>query len=86
MDNFTEVQRASQAQEILNNPLFIEAIDEVKKGIIYSMTVSSLGDSDTHNRLVIAMQLLNQIEKQLKDHVATGKMASLQINDKRKFW
>jgi hypothetical protein len=38
-----------------------------------------LGDEQTHNRLVIAMQILNQIEKQLKDVVQTGKMAKLQV-------
>jgi hypothetical protein len=74
-----EVKRADRAEEVLNNPLFIEAVAKVRDGIIASMASSSLGDEQTHNRLVIAMQILNQIEKQLTDVVQTGKMAKLQV-------
>ena len=74
-----EVKRADRAEEVLNNPLFIEAVTKVRDGIIASMASSPLGDESTHNRLVIALQLLNQIEKQLKDVVQTGKMAKLQV-------
>jgi len=74
-----EVKRADRAEEVLNNPLFIEAVAKVRDGIIASMASSPLGDESTHNRLVIALQLLSQIEKQLKDVVQTGKMAKLQV-------
>jgi len=74
-----EIKRAERAEEVLNNPLFIEAVDKVRSGIINSMAESPLGDDRTHNRLVIAMQILNQIEKQLTDVVQTGKMAKLQV-------
>jgi hypothetical protein len=74
-----EIKRAERAEEVLNNPLFIEAVDKVRSGIINSMAESPLGDDRTHNRLVIAMQILNQIKKQLTDVVQTGKMAKLQV-------
>ena len=74
-----EIKRADRAEEVLNNPLFIEAVSKVRDGIIASMAASPLGDEQTHNRLVIAMQILNQIEKQLTDVVQTGKMAKLQV-------
>jgi hypothetical protein len=75
-----EVKRGERAEEILNNPIYIEAIDKVRDGIIQSMAESPLGDDKTHNRLVIAMQILNQIEKQLKGVMQTGKMAKMQVN------
>jgi hypothetical protein len=74
-----EIKRAERAEEVLNNPVFIEAIAKVKDGIIATMAESPLGDDRTHNRLVIAMQLLNQIEKRLTDVMMTGKMAKLQV-------
>ena len=74
-----EIKRAERAEEVLNNPLFIEAVYKVRSGIINSMAESPLGDDRTHNRLVIAMQILNQIKKQLTDVVQTGKMAKLQV-------
>jgi hypothetical protein len=86
MEQLSEIKRGERANEVLENPLFKEAITKVREGIINSMSVSALGDAETHNRLVIAMQLLNQIEKGLKDVVVTGKMAAIQTSDKRKLF
>lgn len=82
----SEIKRGERAAEVLSNELYKEAIDKVREGIINSMASSPLGDSQTHNRLVIAMQLLNQIEKQLKDVMATGKMSAMQTSEKRKLF
>jgi hypothetical protein len=82
----TEVKRGEQASQVLDNPLFQESVEKVREGIIRSMATSPLGDSETHNRLVIAMQLLNQIEKQLTDVIQTGKMAAIQTDNKRKLF
>lgn len=86
MEQLSEIKRGERANEVLENPLFKEAITKVREGIINSMSISALGDAETHNRLVIAMQLLNQIEKSLKDVVVTGKMAAMQTSDKRKLF
>ena len=85
MKQLEEVKRGEEADKLLNSPVFNEAVTKVRDGIINSMAQSALGDTQSHNKLVIALQLLNQIEKQLKDVVATGKMATLQTNDKPKF-
>lgn len=79
-----EVKRGEQAAVILENPIYIEAVAKVKESLIASMTNSPLGDEKTHNRLVIALQLLNQINKQLTDVMQTGKLAAIQT-DRPKF-
>ena len=76
-----EMIRGEEADRILSSNVFQESMTKVRDGIIATMAQSALGDSETHNRLVIAMQLLNQIEKQLKDVMNTGKMARIQVND-----
>ena len=78
-----EVKRGEQAAVILENPVYQEAIKKVKENIVTSMATSPLGDEKTHNRLVIALQLLNQIEKQLTDVMNTGKLAKLQTDTPR---
>jgi len=78
-----EVKRGEQAAVILENPVYQEAIQKVKDNIVTSMTTSPLGDEKTHNRLVIALQLLNQIDKQLTDVMNTGKLAKLQTDTPR---
>jgi hypothetical protein len=79
-----EVKRGEQASQILDNPIYVEAIDKVRENIVSAMTNSPLGDEKTHNRLVIALQLLNQINKQLTDVMQTGKLATIQT-DRPKF-
>jgi hypothetical protein len=79
-----EVKRGEQAAQILDNPIYKEALEKVRESIVSSMTNSPLGDEKTHNRLVIALQLLNQINKQLTDVMQTGKLAAIQT-DRPKF-
>ena len=86
MSELAEVKRGEQAAQVLENPLFKESVEKVREGIIKSMATSPLGDDVTHNRLVIALQLLNQIEKQLIDVMQTGKMATIQTDNKRKLF
>jgi hypothetical protein len=84
METKDEILRGSDAKRILESPIYIEAIDGVRKGIVESMSLSALGDTETHNRLVIALQLLGQIQKSLTDIMLTGEMAELQVADKKK--
>lgn len=86
MNELEEIKRGEEADRILKNPLFIDAVDSVRESIVASMATSAFGDAQTHNRLVIALQLLEQIEKRLKDHVVTGKMSALKTDDKFKFF
>jgi len=78
-----EIKRGDDAKKILENKVYIEAFETVKNNIIDAMNTSPLGDDKTHNRLVIALQTLSQIEKALTDVVQTGKMAKIQVEDKR---
>ena len=80
-----EIKRGDEAQRILGNPVYQEAVQKVRDGLIQSMAASALGDATTHNRLVIGLQLLTQIEKQLQSVMETGKMAQIQVQDKNKF-
>lgn len=81
MDTLQEIRRGDDARLILESPLYKEAIQKVRDGLINAMQQSPFGDEKTHNRLVIGLQLLNQIDKQLNDVMLTGKMASMQAND-----
>jgi len=78
-----EVKRGDQAAKILDNPIYKEALDKVRESLISSMANSPLGDEKTHNKLVIALQLLNQINKQLTDVMTTGKLAAIQTDKPR---
>lgn len=81
MTNLEEIRRGDDARLILDSPIYKEAIEKVRGGLISAMQQSPLGDEKTHNRLVIGLQLLNQIEKQINDVMLTGKMAQIQAKD-----
>lgn len=76
-----EIKRGEQAQKILDNEVYKEAFTAVKDHIIEAMQTSPLGDETTHNRLVIALQVLAQIEKSLTNVMQTGKLAKIQVNE-----
>lgn len=76
-----EIKRGEQAQKILDSEVFKESFTAVKDHIIEAMQVSPMGDEVTHNRLVIALQVLAQIEKSLTNVMQTGKMAKIQVNE-----
>lgn len=82
MTEFEEIRKGEEAKLLIENPIFKEAINQVRDGIVNSLTTSALGDSVLHNRLTIALQLLGQIEKQIKTHIETGKMAAIQADDR----
>jgi hypothetical protein len=76
-----EISRGVEAERILAHPLVKEFFEKARNGIVDSMASSPLGDDKTHNRLVIALQVLTQLEKSFKDVINTGKMASIQVNE-----
>ena len=76
-----EIKRGDDAKRLIENPLFKGAFEAVKDGLVHSMTQSAMGDEKTHNRLVIALQLLNQIERSLITHIETGKLALIQSDE-----
>jgi hypothetical protein len=81
MNNIEEIRRGDDARLIIESPLYKESIQKVRDGLINAMQQSPLGDEKTHNRLVIGLQLLNQIEKHMKDVMITGKMAQIQAKE-----
>jgi hypothetical protein len=76
-----EIVRGEEARALLENPLIADAFKAVKDGIMSGMNQSAMTDNEMHTRLVIALQLINQIERQITEHVTTGKMAELQLKE-----
>jgi hypothetical protein len=76
-----EIKRGAEAELVLNNPIYIEAFDQVEKGLINAIRASALGDEKTHNKLAISLQLLGQINNALRTVMQSGKMAKIQVNE-----
>jgi hypothetical protein len=79
MNQLDEIKRGREAEQLMNNPMFKEAVESVKAGIIDAMEASGITDEKGHNKLVIALQTLEQIKKHIKTTMETGKMAQIQV-------
>ena len=80
-----EVSRSHQAKQILENKLFQEAIESLKK--IYSEALlekTGAKESDTREKLWIAYNVVGKVEQHLQTIVETGKLAEKQLDSFRK--
>lgn len=75
-----EINRGVEADRVLNSQVYKDAIESVRTCLVDALASSPMGDEKTHNRLAIAIQLVNQIERNLKTYIQTGKLASIQVS------
>jgi len=80
---YEEISRADQARALLENPLLASAFSDVEREIL-SMK------ENTHDQ--VAVQKLHfmfvcnrKVQNILRAHIETGKMAAIQLEEKRKF-
>lgn len=74
-----EITRGAEAEYLLNHEIIRDAFGKTRDGLIAAMNHSAMGDEKTHNRLVIALQLLSQIERSIRSVAETGKLAAIQL-------
>ena len=80
-----EVSRSHQAKQILENKVFQEDIESLKK--IYSEALlekTGAKESDTREKLWIAYNVVGKVEQHLKSILETGKLAEKQLEIFRK--
>ena len=74
------MSRSSQAKQILQNKLFQESFETLKK--IYSEALldrTAVHDSDAREKLWLAYQVLGKVEQHFKEILDTGKLAEKQL-------
>lgn len=79
MELLDEIKRGEEAQRLMDHPIFKEAMQKVESGILDAMKESGLGDESTHNKLVISLQIMEQIKRHMKTTMETGKLARIQF-------
>ena len=80
-----EIQASQDAKMVLDSPAYQKAWKEIREGIISAMNAAPMGDEKTHNKLVISLQIVNKLQKQLENALVTGKMAEIQLDEQSKF-
>lgn len=84
-----EIIRAGKAALVLDSQVFLDAKAAVLEGIQRQMNAVPLADQTMHTRLIVALQVWNQLEKYLEGVKQTGEIRQFQIQQeeerKRRF-
>jgi hypothetical protein len=79
-----ELIRAGQARQVLESPIFMEAMARVEEALTAQRRAVPIRDTDMHTRLIITEQVWARITDWLKEAAETGKLAQFEIAEKRK--
>lgn len=71
----SDISRAHRAEELLNNPLYVEAITAMQAAMFEQFSGSKLIDADQRHELWQRMQLLKQFQGKFESIVKQGKKA-----------
>lgn len=89
MEYDDEVVRGGKAAEVLDSTVFLEARKHVLDGIERQMRAVPLSEQTMHTRLILALQVWDQLEKYLEQIKQTGEIRQFQITQeeerKRRF-
>ena len=69
--------REEKAQRLLNDPLFIEAFEILKKDLMDRWEHSGSAELEARESIWLAMRLLERIQGHLKSIIETGHMAEM---------
>ena len=78
-----EIARATQARQIVEDPIFREAADGLKSQLMEQWEQSPARDTEGRERLWLAVSLLGKLEAHLLQVMQTGKMAQFQLKEAR---
>lgn len=78
-----EQERGRRASELLENPLLLEAIQQMRQEFQAAWINSPARDSEGREKLWHLVKLVDKLESYLRETVTTGRMASVQIEERR---
>lgn len=77
-----EIQRADQADVILRNEMFKEAVKAVEEALLTGIRMSAFKDSELREKLCQQYILLHSVIGQLKSYLETGRLAQETIKQR----
>jgi hypothetical protein len=75
-----EQQRGQQAKRILEDEIFVEAVQKVSAELDLEWINSPIRDTEGREKIYMMRKMLNVLLVQLQSVMETGKLASKQIN------
>ena len=79
-----EVRRGEQARSLLENPLYIEAKEIVRQGIIDKWIECPVRDLEGQHSLKLMLKLYSDMVGYVEQVLQTGKLASIQLESEER--
>ena len=80
-----ELDRAGRAKAILNTPIIKESFEELERYLIEGLIATAADDSAKREKLHMMLVYGRKWRNTFETLVETGKMAEIQLAEKRKF-
>ena len=80
MDKEKEIQRGHRAKQILEDPIFVEALQKVSQELDQEWINSPIRDTEGREKIYMMRKMLGVLHVQLQSVMETGKLATKQIN------
>lgn len=77
MNSLKEIKRGGDAEQLLNNALFVEAFTTVEDAIINKWKTSPVRDVDGQHELRLMLKLLADVKGYVVEVAQTGKLAAI---------
>ena len=70
-----EIARADQAKQILEHPLYVEALTTVKEALVQHLLDTRVAEEVERDRLYITIKALELVNQHIQSVLETGKLA-----------
>ena len=70
-----EIARADQAKQILEHPLYVEALATVKQALVQYLLDTKVAEEVERDRLYITIKALDLVNQHITSVLETGKLA-----------
>ena len=68
------VERANQAQRVLDDPTLKKAFDGVREALVARLEASAIGDESTHHTIALCLQNLKEVQRMLARWIMDGQV------------
>ena len=75
MEKGEEIARADQAKQILEHPLYVEALTTVKEALVQHLLDTRVAEEVERDRLYITIKALELVNQHIQSVLETGKLA-----------
>lgn len=79
-----EIQRAGEARQIIDSPMFVAAKEHLRGQLAESRRLVPMGATDMHTRLILAEQVMGFFFDYFEQIAQTGKLADMRLQEEER--